>query len=247
MSEQRTPRTGTEDSPGTAPSTEAGSAGIRVTRPGWPELGIATLAALVFYAVGSLVVFTLPGGVVVSGLAQFALSGLAPLCAFAVAVLLRIRDVRAFGFRRVHPKWLLLAVLIAAGCVALTLVTFPLLEPVFPGSDDVQADYRAAGSSSVLAFAGIILLGGILTPIGEEVLFRGVLANVLFRWGTPVAVILSSAVFAVAHGVNGVMVNAFIVGVFASLMLRYTRSIWPAIVIHMVFNSTYLFLEAFPA
>ncbi|MCO8308200.1 CPBP family intramembrane glutamic endopeptidase, partial [Streptomyces sp. RKCA744] len=82
-----------------------------------------------------------------------------------------------------------------------------------------------------------VVLGGILTPIGEEFLFRGVLANFLLRWAPWAAVTVSAAVFAVAHGINSVMPLAFVIGIATGLLLWSSGSIWPAVAVHMVYNS----------
>ena len=57
-----------------------------------------------------------------------------------------------------------------------------------------------------------------LTPIGEEFLFRGVLYTALARYGPWVAVLVSSAIFAMAHGFNYILPVAFVVGVVAALL-----------------------------
>jgi hypothetical protein len=139
-------------------------------RPGWPELLTALVTAVVLYAVGGAVVFVVdpPSDPALAGITQFALSALAPAGAFAAAVLVRIRSLRPFGFRRVARGWLLAAVGLAVGCLvvgsALTLVSAPL----FPGSDAVQADYRDAYAAGALSLLVSVVFGGILTPIGEE-------------------------------------------------------------------------------
>ncbi|WP_218038398.1 CPBP family intramembrane glutamic endopeptidase [Acrocarpospora pleiomorpha] len=207
-------------------------------RPGWPELGVAVLAAAILYGVGATIAYLLPAGSPVSpGQANFLVSGLAPLGAFAVAMLIRIRDVRPFGMRRVHPGWLLAAIAIGLACFALSWPVSAIFDPFFPGSESVQEGYRDAARAGVLSLVVTIVLGGVLTPFGEEVLFRGVFASFLLRWGTWIGVIVSAAVFAVAHGVNSVMPVAFVVGLGTGLVLRFSGSIWPAVVIHVVYNS----------
>ncbi|GAA3408235.1 CPBP family intramembrane glutamic endopeptidase [Streptosporangium vulgare] len=210
-------------------------------RPGWPELGVAVLAAAILYGVGATIAYLLPAGSPVSpGQANFLVSGLAPLGAFAVAVLIRIRDVRPFGMRRVHPGWLLAAIAIGLACFALSWPVSAIFDPFFPGSESLQEGYRDAARAGALSLVVTIVLGGLLTPFGEEVLFRGVFASFLFRWGTWIGVIVSAAVFAVAHGVNSIMPIAFVVGLGAGLLFRLSGSIWPAVVIHVVHNSASL-------
>lgn len=82
------------------------------------------------------------------------------------------------------------------------------------------------------------------TPIGEEFLYRGVLANALSRCGPWIAVLGSSLIFALAHGINIVLLIAFIVGVAAALLLRRTGSIWPCVVVHACNNANSIILPA---
>jgi hypothetical protein len=74
-------------------------------------------------------------------------------------------------------------------------------------------DFLVAGLAPLIGFAAAVSLrirdlrpfGFRLTPLGEEAVFRGVLLNFLGRWGSWVAVPLSAAIFALAHGINNVL------------------------------------------
>lgn len=90
----------------------------------------------------------------------------------------------------------------------------------------------------------VLLLGALLTPVGEEFLFRGVLTNALGRHGPWVAVLGSSAVFAVAHGINDILPVAFVVGVTAALLLRRTGSLGPGATVHATNNAYSLIVPA---
>ncbi|MBU2665277.1 CPBP family intramembrane metalloprotease [Actinoplanes bogorensis] len=211
--------------------------------PGPLEIVVALIAALVFYGGGItlLVAFPVdhPG---LEGVLQLAFSGLAPLAVFAVVVLVRIRDVRAFGLRRVERKWLLRAVLLAAACLAVILTFDHVVAALFPGIDDSQGDLRAASSAGIGYLLATIALGGLLTPLGEELLFRGVLTRFLERWGPWVAVLVSAFVFALWHGINLVFPSAFLVGLVNGWLLVRTRSVWPGVVLHVVYNTTFLII-----
>jgi membrane protease YdiL (CAAX protease family) len=50
-------------------------------------------------------------------------------------------------------------------------------------------------------------------------------------------------IFAVAHGVNAVMPVAFVVGIATGVLLRLSGSIWPAIAVHVVYNSAGLIYQ----
>ncbi|SDT37250.1 CPBP family intramembrane glutamic endopeptidase [Microlunatus soli] len=210
---------------------------------GWPEVGVAALAGAVLYGVGILIIVTLPHGrPILAGLVQYAVSGLAPFGAFIAAVLLRIRDVRPFGLRSVAPRWLLVAVGAGVVVIGLNLAVTILLSGVT--NQTVQSDYRSAATGGVASMLGALALGALLTPVGEELLFRGVLANMLSRYGPWVAVIGSAAVFAVAHGINYIMPVAFIVGIANALLLRRSGAIWPCLIVHAMNNANSVILPA---
>lgn len=80
-------------------------------RLGWLDLGIAVLAAAVLYAIGIAIIWAVPDDAPtgVAGVVQYAVSGLAPLGAFA-AVFLRVRDPHAFGLRPIAGKWVLISI-----------------------------------------------------------------------------------------------------------------------------------------
>lgn len=57
-------------------------------------------------------------------------------------------------------------------------------------------------------------------------------------------VLVSAAVFAVAHGINYILPVAFVVGVVAALLLRRTGSVWPGVVVHGTYNAYTLVVPA---
>ena len=70
------------------------------------------------------------------------------------------------------------------------------------------------------------------------------LTNALARYGPWVAVLGSSTIFALAHGINYILPVAFVVGVVAALLLRRTGSIWPGVTVHAVNNAYSLIVPA---
>jgi uncharacterized protein len=92
----------------------------KVFRPGWSEIvvGLVVLAIVGFGVSSQLKRFGLDP--VVYGLVFASLSGIA---GFAAAVMLRIRDLSAFGVRRVSRRWLLIGV--GVGLVAFVLNNTP--------------------------------------------------------------------------------------------------------------------------
>jgi membrane protease YdiL (CAAX protease family) len=82
------------------------------------------------------------------------------------------------------------------------------------------------------------------TPFGEEILFRGVVANALNRYGVFAGIVLSSIIFGLAHGVSVILPIAIMVGILSAILFRATGSVWPSVVLHGVYNATVLFASA---
>lgn len=208
----------------------------KLSRPGWPEIivGLVVLAAV---AVGTaLLAGRLDLSPVVYGLVFTALAGVAPLAGFAAAALLRIRSLSAFGVRRVSGRWLLIGV--GAGVVAFVLkgLAAAVWTQIAGGSTNVQGVYAEGGSGGVLSLILATVFIGLLTPLGEELLFRGVLTNALLRYGPFIGVVGSTLIFALAHGINEVFPAAVVTGLIAAEVFRRSGSVWPAVIVHAVVN-----------
>jgi uncharacterized protein len=209
----------------------------KVPRPGLPEGIVGLIVFIVIgYGVGSqLSRFGLDP--VVYGLVFTALSGIAGIAGFAAAVLLRIRSLSAFGVRPVSRRWLLIGV--GAGLVAFIVKGLSVLTytAITGDSSNPQTVYAEGGSGGVLSLILATLFLGLLTPLGEELLFRGVIANLLLRHGRPFFGVVSSAlIFAFMHGINIVFPAALVMGLVGAELLRRSGSVWPAVVVHVVFN-----------
>ncbi|MFC7327104.1 CPBP family intramembrane glutamic endopeptidase [Marinactinospora rubrisoli] len=218
------------------PPAPAGT--VSPARPGWPEIA-AGLIALVA-ATAAVLVFGPPGldlDPVPYGLVLAAWSGVAGLTGFAAAALLRIRSWGAFSVRRTTWRWMLAGV--AGGLVALVVkAVFISAITTLTGFDsDPQGMYYDAAGGGVLPLILTFAFLAVLTPIGEEFLFRGVVTNALLRYGPVVGVLSSSLIFAVFHGVNIILPAAVVVGVIAAEMMRRSGSIWPAVAVHAVNNT----------
>jgi uncharacterized protein len=227
------------NSPGSFPTPAAFSeqpAPNKVSRPGWPEIivGLVVMAAVGF-GVGSQL-RRLGLDPVVYGLVFTSLSGIAGIAGFAAAALLRIRPLSAFGVRPVSKRWLFIGV--GAGLVAFVLKGLAILGwiQIAGNATNVQGVYAEGGSGGVLSLVLATLFLGIVTPIGEELFFRGVVANALLRYGPFVGVVGSTLIFALGHGINTVFPAALVVGLIAAEVFRRSGSVWPAVIVHVVVN-----------
>lgn len=208
----------------------------RFTCPTLPEAIVGLVVfSLVGYGGGSQL-SRLGLDPVVYGLVFTALSGIAGIAGFAAAVLLRIRSLNAFGVRQVSRRWLFIGV--GAGLVAFVVKGLAVLAyiQITGDSSTPQTVYAEGGSGGVLSLILATLFLGFLTPLGEELLFRGVIANVLLRHGPFFGVVSSALIFAFMHGINIVFPAALVMGLVGAELLRRSGSVWPAVVVHVVFN-----------
>lgn len=223
------------DNPAPGPARPAAS--DRPVRPGWIEVivGLAVLAAVGF-AFPILVLRPLQLSTAVGGIVAAFLSGGAGLAGFAAAALIRIRSWRAFGVRGTTWRWLLLGV--AGGLVALLakIIIIPLFVALTGVPQDTQEGYAAGASGGALFLVLMALSLAVFTPIGEELLFRGVVTTALLRYGPIIGVVGSSVIFALLHGINVVLPAALIVGLITAELRRRSGSIWPGVIVHAVNN-----------
>jgi uncharacterized protein len=221
-----------------------------LVRPGWPEIVTAAVVYGLAYWLTPVVADQVGQSEATQGLVLAAWSGVMGLAAFFAAYLIRLRSFPAFGFRRISPRWILAAV--GFGFVAVVLVQLVSIVVALilgPGVGDVQSGYRAASSTGPIGLILQLLFIAVLTPLGEELAFRGVLANALFRYGPWVGGIISTVVFAVVHtnlfefpSPNLVLIPSAIVGGINAFLFYRTKSIWPGIIVHAVSNSAFTLL-----
>lgn len=101
-------------------------------------------------------------------------------------------------------------------------------------------DFTVWRNDSLLHDAARVLAVGILGPIAEELIFRGVLFTRLqqTRLGFPGALILTSVVWACIHFDYTWQEITLIAacGIFLGLARQTTRSIWTPIAMHILWN-----------
>lgn len=215
-------------------------------RPNLGEVGLGIISfqillILVALAVGGLA----PGEPVWQGVIGSYGGGVAGLGAFAIGYLIRRRGFSAYGFTQVDLRWFVIASALAVFGYACGIVILQGLSEWGRGSaDDPQAILHAAARGGAVPFLLSFIGGALLTPLGEELLFRGVVANALNRFGMWAGVGLSSVIFGVAHGVGVILPIAIMMGLFSGILFRMTGSIWPSVALHSLYNGLHSFGSA---
>jgi membrane protease YdiL (CAAX protease family) len=108
-----------------------------------------------------------------------------------------------------------------------------------PREQDLVTDLRGEDAALVLVAFGLMTC--VLAPLAEECFFRGFLFRALAeRFGLVWGVLLGGAIFGLVHWPGGslesVMVLA-VLGAMLCLMVYYTASLLPCIIMHASFNS----------
>jgi membrane protease YdiL (CAAX protease family) len=81
----------------------------------------------------------------------------------------------------------------------------------------------------------LFALAGIAIPFAEELLFRGVLYNfVRERWGIWIGALVSALLYALFSFdlINGIA--CFVLSIFAIIVYEHSKSLWGAIIVHMM-------------
>lgn len=209
--------------------------------PGWPEVAVALITYVVLIlALSVLWLLRIPDAQAAwRGIAGMAMNGVVGTVALLAAVAIRIRDFRAFGFRKAASRWLL----IGAGLGGVAFVLSLIVERVyfsFITEIDTQADFQAAAQAGTLSLLILVFSGAVLTPFGEEAVFRGVIANALNRYGPWAGIVGSALIFAAVHGPSVIFFNAFMAGILTGYLFRQTKSIWPGFAAHVIYNGIWL-------
>ncbi|WP_043442303.1 CPBP family intramembrane glutamic endopeptidase [Arthrobacter sp. L77] len=234
-----------------SPSIDRDPAGRQVTPTTLGQAAWALMFVVVYIAVaaGAIVAVGL------SGIVDFTLASLLPVFLVTVTVAamlaLYLHLVRRnrftpadLGFRRptarlVHLLWQIPVIIIVCGSLqGLVLVALTSL-----GVDTASAGTADDPLAEIAALPGpwivvCFLIIAVLTPLWEEVLFRGAFLDGFTRRFRPgVAITLSAALFAAVHLVPLTFVYLFTLGIALALLRRFHRNLWAPILLHAANNA----------
>lgn len=171
------------------------------------------------------------------------LPALAPIIAVWIVVVRR-RGVpwSDLGLRAASGRDLLLGAVLGLLSVPLAGVVNALVSSLTGGSfANPQIDVLAPTALSVPAMIGMLVLAAGVAPVVEEIVFRGVLYGWLRRFLSPaLGIVLSALVFGAVHGIPQLIPALAVQGAILALVYERTRSLWPSIVLHGVFNAIML-------
>jgi len=163
-------------------------------------------------------------------------------------LILLIVSVRGKGVSSIglSPKTLVSGLkggLIWSACFgAITALAFVVL--FFAGIDPlgIIRVRLPSGSREIIIY---FLVGGIVGPVAEELVFRGVLYGFLRRWGVVLAVTVSTVVFVLIHpsAFHGIPMTQAVGGILFALAYEKERNLMAPITLHVLGNSAIFVLS----
>jgi uncharacterized protein len=130
------------------------------------------------------------------------------------------------------------AVWLAIGCVLGGSMLNGILSKVMTLQDLIDPVFRAIGIGT---FFNIVIVG----PFIEEYFFRGfILRGFLANYRPSLAILFSATLFSVSHLNPVQIVPTFLYGIFFGWMTYRTRSIIPALAMHVLINGSLYFFES---
>jgi len=145
------------------------------------------------------------------------------------------------------PAMNVLGLAIVAG-IALQLPLTELGNALAEGFDVSHAErirrQHALEPDTAAASLTLILAVVVVSPVTEELLFRGILLPGLARRvGTPTALLTSSALFGVIHGSARFALVAFAAGIVLGAVRIVTRSTWACVAVHAASNAVPILVQ----
>ncbi|PKM54311.1 MAG: hypothetical protein CVV00_08690 [Firmicutes bacterium HGW-Firmicutes-5] len=108
---------------------------------------------------------------------------------------------------------------------------------------DIEFSYLSSSTFRVYNLWFLMVVVGILTPIFEELFFRGVvLSRLSHGFGPLVSILLSSVMFSLSHMNPVQSIYVFPVGLLAAYLVYKTGSIFSAIWLHTLYNILNIYL-----
>lgn len=89
----------------------------------------------------------------------------------------------------------------------------------------------------------LVITSVILPAVCEELLIRGIALSEYSRYGVSISVIMTSIVFALFHGNVTAIPALFVAGVFYAVLTHLFKSVWPAMICHLINNALSLYIS----
>jgi len=142
------------------------------------------------------------------------------------------------GYTRSVGRWAMLGIALGLALVPLEYALYQEVYRIFDIAEETSWWLLpGAPHTGVLEGLTVLLYSGIIVPVAEELLFRGI----VFRWARRrfsfwPAALASSALFGLAHVWIDAIVAAGLMGLVLAWLYERSGSLAPAILMHQAFN-----------
>lgn len=148
------------------------------------------------------------------------------------------------GFRKprarmLHLAWQIPVTIVGAtGIEGLAMTILGNLDSGKSRSGTTSSSMFGLSSAPLLAAVALIVIVTVLTPLWEEVLFRGAIFSGFYRRFTPLSAIALSAIFfALIHVVSLAMPYLFVLGISLAWLYRFHQNLLAPVLLHATNNS----------
>jgi membrane protease YdiL (CAAX protease family) len=202
-------------------------------RMGVGEGTVIAFVSYLIFVVSSLILYYVlplkPGAAIASGM----------LLAAAYYLVRRVvgRPWDYVRLKNLKPRIAVYTVLGTLALIPLTIFLMGIVVSIFDIPEEwLQAAYELIRAESLLELSLVWVVSGLLVPIGEEFVFRGVFQNSLMsRFHPAIAVLIASGVFAVLHVWR--FPAAFVLGALMGTLYAVTGSLLAPVISHITINS----------
>jgi membrane protease YdiL (CAAX protease family) len=163
------------------------------------------------------------------------------LVACSIAIVWRLTGRPSPAKFALRPAPVLRSVAWILGTFVAVWIAGAIIQLAFGKPEDQEIVTELRDANSVVAVVGFGLMTCVLAPLAEEFFFRGFLFRALaerlnLAWG----VVLGGGIFGLVHLPGGSIEGVIVLGTLGAmlcLMLYYTASLLPCIIMHASFNS----------
>lgn len=149
---------------------------------------------------------------------------------------------KSVNIQKINLKQIIILVLIAFCCLFLISPIINVFD-AFLVNLGIKSSSLPISLNNPLNLIYLIITLGILAPISEELLFRGIILDGLKEKGLTKAVLISSVMFMLMHLNLHQTLYQFLLGVILALVVIYTNNIFSSILIHFINNTFVLIIN----
>lgn len=170
------------------------------------------------------------------------ISQVAFLITFFIITKTKKVSVKGIKHDKLNFKQVIILILISFCCLFLISPLINVYDS-FIVSIGIKEQTLPISLDSPLNFIYLFFALGIVAPISEELIFRGIILQGLEKKGTKNAALISALMFMIMHLSLHQTIYQFLLGIIMALIVIYTNSIFASIFVHFINNSVVLFIN----